>query len=90
MDEIVLVVIGFLIALFINNWNEIGKSKKMADEIYTNLLTSLEQDFGEVQRTIELLTISPEIQRRLILSNPDPYGKELDQDGLDKIIFIFG
>ena len=68
VGEIILVVIGILIALQINNWNENRKSKIMANELYTNLLTSLEQDSIEVQRTIDLLTKSLETQRKLILS----------------------
>ncbi len=37
IGEIILVVIGILIALSINNWNENRKSKRVADEIYRNL-----------------------------------------------------
>ena len=83
IGEIALVVIGILIALSINNWNENRKSKKMADEVYTNLLTSLEQDSIEIQRTINLLTISLETQRKLILSKSDQYANEFNQNDLD-------
>jgi hypothetical protein len=86
IGEIILVVIGILIALQINNWNENRKSKIRANEIYTNLLTSLEQDSIEVQRTINLLTQSLETQKRLILSEPDQYTNEFNQDELDKIV----
>ena len=58
IGEIVLVVIGILIALSINNWNENRKSKIMANEVYKNLLTSLQQDSTEVQKIIELQTKS--------------------------------
>ena len=86
IGEIVLVVIGILIALQINNWKENRKSKIRANEIYTNLLTSLEQDSIEVQRTINLLTQSLETQKRLILSERDQYTNEFNQDDLDRII----
>ena len=69
IGEIVLVVIGILIALSINNWNEDRKSKIMATEVYTNLLTSLEQDSIEVERTINLLTKSLKTQKKLLWSN---------------------
>jgi len=86
IGEIVLVVIGILIALQINTLNENRKSKKMANEVYTNLLTSLEQDAIEVQRTIDLLTKSLEAQRKLITSNSDQYGDEFNQNDLDNML----
>ena len=86
IGEIVLVVIGILIALQINNWNENRKTKIRANEIYTNLLTSLEQDSIEVQRTINLLTQSLETQKRLILSEPNQYTNEFNKSELDKIV----
>ena len=39
-----------------------------ASRVYGNLMTSLEQDSVEVERTIELLSKSLEAQRKLILS----------------------
>ncbi|WP_211356669.1 DUF6090 family protein [Polaribacter glomeratus] len=38
IGEIVLVVIGILIALQINNWNELQKNKKQELVILTNIL----------------------------------------------------
>ena len=86
IGEIVLVMVGILLALQVNNWNEDRKSKKMADEVYENLLTSLEQDSIEVQRTVNLLTKSLETQRKLILSKSDQFANELNQADLDKIL----
>ena len=86
VGEILLVVLGILIALSINNWNENRISKKMANEVYTNLLTSLEQDSIEVQRTINLLTKSLETQRKLILSKSDQYANEFNQNDLDNMV----
>lgn len=86
IGEILLVVIGILIALQINNWNENRKSQNMADEVYNNLLTSLEQDSVEVQRTIDLLTKSLETQKKLILNQLDQQIKELNQNDLEKIV----
>jgi len=86
IGEIVLVVIGILIALSINNWNEGRRSKKMATEVYTNLLTSLEQDSIEVARTINLLSKSLDTQKKLILSTSEHYVKDLSQTDLNKMI----
>ena len=84
--EIVLVVIGILIALQINTWNENRKAKHMAHEVYSNLLTSLKQDSIEVDRTIFLLTKSLDTQKELILSSSDPYTKTWDQDSLNTMV----
>jgi hypothetical protein len=86
IGEIVLVVLGILIALSINTWNENRKSNKVAVEVYTNLLTSLEQDSIEVQRTIELLTKSLETQKKLITSGLPDFANELDQSALDRLV----
>jgi hypothetical protein len=86
IGEIVLVVLGILIALSINTWNEKRKSDKVADEVYRNLLTSLEQDSLEVQRTIELLTKSLETQKKLITSTSPDFTNELDQSALDELV----
>ena len=83
IGEIVLVVIGILIALQINNWNENRKSQILANEIYTNLLNSLEQDYIEVEQTIQLLTESLEVQRQLITDKDKFYKESINQVSLD-------
>jgi len=86
IGEIILVVIGILIALSINNWNENRKSKKMANEVYENLLTSLQQDSIEVQRTIDLLTKSLGTQRRLILSDSEQFSNLSNQKNIEGMV----
>jgi hypothetical protein len=44
IGEIVLVVIGILIALQINNWNENKKSSEFEYEMFTQILENLKQD----------------------------------------------
>ena len=44
IGEIVLVVIGILIALSINNWNEQKKSEKQIELLLNNLVKSIEED----------------------------------------------
>ncbi len=44
VGEITLVVIGILIALSINNWNERRKERKIQQDIIDEMLTSLESD----------------------------------------------
>jgi len=69
IGEIVLVVIGILIALQINNWNEIRKGKITEHESYENLLTSLEKDSLELITIISYQIKSLAEQNRFIHSN---------------------
>lgn len=48
LGEIVLVVIGILIALQINNWNELSKDQ----EIYRSYLIRLRSDIELIQKTV--------------------------------------
>ncbi len=48
IGEILLVVIGILIALQINNWNEQQKSLKKGDEYINNIINDLERDIENI------------------------------------------
>ena len=52
IGEIVLVVIGILIALQINNWNEQQKQNKLEKEYYCRLLEDVIQDREQVTNLI--------------------------------------
>ena len=55
IGEIVLVVIGILIALQINNWNESRKVAEIKHTIYQNLLSDLQTDSNYIdEKIIEL------------------------------------
>jgi hypothetical protein len=56
IGEIVLVVIGILIALQINNWNELQKNKKQELVILTNILQDLKVDEIGLKNIIEKRT----------------------------------
>ena len=51
--EIILVVIGILIALQINNWNEFQKLKNNEIEILNNILTAIDNDLGVYNNLFE-------------------------------------
>ena len=54
VGEIVLVVIGILIALQVNNWNEAQKDNRLEQEYYCKLLDDVTQDMLQVEQLIRL------------------------------------
>lgn len=52
IGEIVLVVIGILIALQINNWKESQSQQKILNNIYSTIKTDLEEDIKSIDRII--------------------------------------
>ena len=57
VGEIVLVVIGILIALQINNWQEWKKERRVEQEILQNLVQNLELHIETLEADIERLTL---------------------------------
>jgi len=53
--EIVLVVIGILIALQINNWNEYRKERTVEKDVLKDILTSLEQNHNVIHESLVML-----------------------------------
>jgi hypothetical protein len=53
IGEIILVVIGILIALSINNWNENRKSRNLESEYYCRLLEDSNQDVTRIEQYLE-------------------------------------
>ena len=53
VGEIALVVIGILVALQINNWNEYSKEREMETEILENLLSNLNRNLNNLTNAIE-------------------------------------
>ena len=66
MGEIALVVIGILIALSINNWNEQRKLKIIEIETYEILLSSLKKDSTELENILSIQNRSHIIQQQFI------------------------
>ena len=54
VGEIVLVVIGILIALSINNWNEDRKRKKEEKDLYVQIIKDLDEDHELLQYHLEV------------------------------------
>lgn len=58
IGEIALVVIGILIALQVNNWNENRKEIEFAKDVVSELNADLMLDIGEMERALESLNTS--------------------------------
>ena len=89
IGEIILVVIGILIALQINNWNENRKALNLANENYRNLLTSLKQDSITVQITIERNMLGLDALRKIIPLEKNEELLELTEENLNKYLMQF-
>ncbi|WP_445752737.1 DUF6090 family protein [Polaribacter sp.] len=80
IGEIVLVVIGILIALQINNWNENRKLKKQETKILSDLLAESKQNKTEIQNGMKFIkiTINDISKIEYYINNNLDYSTELD------------
>jgi len=70
IGEIVLVVIGILIALQINNWNENRKNKILENDFYCKLLEDFELDRQNINRLYSESNNKIDISKKLLLELP--------------------
>lgn len=66
IGEIALVMIGILIALQVNNWNEDRKESLVIENVLIEIKEDLIQDKAELERIIQLRTADFEAQKRII------------------------
>jgi hypothetical protein len=80
IGEIILVVIGILIALQINNWNETRKTRVLELSILEEIQQALVQDTLVINANIEYLLDKNLKSQELIahIENKKPYKKRLD------------
>ncbi|WP_296378144.1 DUF6090 family protein [Winogradskyella sp.] len=93
IGEIILVVIGILIALQINNWNQDKKTEKQEEQIYKELKSDLIQTKIEISKTISQHNKTLKSTQQLIteISNKKEYSDSIyrffgDSGGEFKII----
>ena len=80
LGEIFLVVIGILIALAINNWNEEVKNQKREKTFFTNLQEDLKADSIRLQELHN--TLQTAVLYKQVFSN-QIYGKQSNRDSLN-------
>ena len=66
IGEIILVVIGILIALQINNWNEQRKEQKRADAFVKKLITQTKYNINETEKSIQRYDNFYQTSKRLV------------------------
>jgi len=87
IGEIALVVIGILIALQINNWNEARKENKTVKRHYRSLLSTLRQDSSAIHTTFEFHKNSLNAQEIFLSKNYDSLVDSLDAQQILKLYF---
>ena len=81
IGEIVLVVIGILIALQINNWNESRKKKKQLDVIYTSIEQNLKTDLKTIKEPIEFYeNLDSTLTKILTTTYPTSFLDSINED----------
>lgn len=79
IGEIILVVIGILIALQINNWNEKRKLESQERELLSNLRGEFQDNLKDLDSiTVEVDKVIYSLERVFQLFAPDPAGSSID------------
>ncbi|MFT5217503.1 MAG: hypothetical protein ACI83H_002642 [Glaciecola sp.] len=66
IGEIILVIIGILFALQINNWNEVQKQAVKIENIYANIQSDLKTDIDEFDKIIKKRTAQFPYYKKII------------------------
>jgi len=85
--EIVLVVIGILIALSINTWNEGRKTKMIEKQIFENLLTSLKKDSTELVRIVDYQEKGIKQHNKIIYSTASEITSTMSKDSISNMLY---
>ncbi|MEM9000637.1 MAG: DUF6090 family protein [Bacteroidota bacterium] len=84
IGEIILVVIGILIALQINNWNEERKAKEKEAQLIEDLHVEFQKNYNELQMDLKRLETVERSNAQLLtlLQDPDPSISEIELNRL--------
>ena len=92
IGEIILVVIGILIALTLNNWKEDLDNRGEESRILSGLKQEFEINLAEVSRNIKLNTLTKESTVDLIhlMRTENPFENYRYVDSLLNAVYMFG
>lgn len=82
IGEVLLVMIGILLALQINNWNEWRKDRVLERDSYLNLLDILRQDSVELAYIIKNQTTSIQSHLKVISTDPAHFMQTFGEEDL--------
>ncbi|TYA54318.1 DUF6090 family protein [Formosa maritima] len=84
IGEIILVVIGILIALSINNWNEKQKEKKQIRNIYARVVNDFENSASEIDSILKGMDATIPLMQKVMREDIDRDSLLTDLDYLRK------
>ena len=84
IGEVALVVIGILIALQINNWNEARKESDKLKEVYERILIDVENDLNELSANLAYYKKQEHVFKTVINDSVTP---DLLNHGLSRVLF---
>ncbi|RAJ13186.1 DUF6090 family protein [Olleya aquimaris] len=83
IGEVILVMIGILLALQVNNWNENRKVQKEIREIYNQIIFELDNDIDELSENLNMYESIKSVFDNVV---SDSRTVDLLDDGLSRII----
>lgn len=86
IGEVVLVVIGILIALSINNWNNNRKDRNAEQTLYQTLISNLKSDLEDVNDKISLVDESIKAQEIFIINSFEEIKSKYDVAQVDNLL----
>ena len=86
IGEIILVVIGILIAISINNWNENRKERIAEQTLYQTLISSLESDLEDANDKISIVDKSIKAQEIFIVNSFDEVKNKFNKNELESLL----
>ena len=86
LGEIILVMIGILLAFQVNAWSELRKEKNDEQSLYLSLIWSLESDLADANDKISIVSKSIISQEVFIVNSFDEVKDEVDENELDNLL----
>ena len=86
IGEIVLVVVGILIAISINNWNENRKERIAEQTLYQTLISSLESDLEDANDKVSSVDESIKAQEIFIVNSLDEIKNKYNTRQLENLL----
>lgn len=86
IGEIVLVMIGILLALQVNNWNEYRKERITEQKLYQTLINSLENDLEDANDKIAIVEESINAQEIFIVNSFDEIQSKFNLTQIESLL----